>query len=131
MCLICVCLGDDLSAYDVHILSSLLTDDNILNTAGVSSTGNNGDDYSTVLLVFGRPFVKRVRPVLSDRCPLSVMLVYCGEIVGQIKMKLGLQVGLGLGHIVLDGDPASPCKRGTAPNFRPMSVVAKQLDGLR
>jgi len=30
------------------------------------------------------------------------------------------------GHIVLDGDPAPP-KRGTAPNFWPMSIVAKEL----
>jgi len=29
------------------------------------------------------------------------------------------------GYIVLDGDPA-PQKRGTAPNFRPMSIVAKR-----
>jgi len=35
-----------------------------------------------------------------------------------------MQVGLGPGHMVLDGDPALP-KRGTARNFRPMSVVAK------
>jgi len=35
----------------------------------------------------------------------------------------GTEVGLGSGHIVLDGDPAS-LKRGTSPNFRPMSVVA-------
>jgi len=34
-------------------------------------------------------------------------------------------VGLGLRDMVLDGDP------GTAPNFRPMSVVVKRLDGLR
>jgi len=33
-------------------------------------------------------------------------LVYCGQMVGWIKMKLGMQVGLGLGHIVLDGDAA-------------------------
>jgi len=45
-------------------------------------------------------------------------------------MKLGAQVGLDPGHSVLNGDPAPP-KRGTAPNFRPMSVVAKWLDGLR
>jgi len=44
-------------------------------------------------------------------------------------MKLSMQVGLGPGNIVLDRDPAR--KRGTAPNFRPMSVVAKRLDGLR
>jgi len=41
-----------------------------------------------------------------------------------------MEVGLGPGHTVLDGDPApSPPKRDTAPNFRPMSVVAKRLDG--
>ena len=33
----------------------------------------------------------------------------------------------GPGHIVLDGDPASPIGlKGTAPNFRPMSIVAKR-----
>jgi len=32
-------------------------------------------------------------------------------------MKLGLQVGLGLGHIVLDGDPAPLPQTGTAPQF--------------
>jgi len=48
--------------------------------------------------------------------------------VGWIKMKLGMKVGLGPGHIVLDGDPALP-RRGTAvPNFGPISVVAKRLD---
>jgi len=40
-------------------------------------------------------------------------------------MKPGTEVGLGPGHILLDGDTAPP-KRGTAPNFRPMSVVAKR-----
>jgi len=43
-------------------------------------------------------------------------------------MKLGTEVGLGLGHIVLDEDPAPP-QRDTAPNFWPMSVVAKRLEG--
>jgi len=85
-------------------------------------------------------------------------------------MKLGVEVGLGPGHIVLDGDPAppppkgctaapifGPCllwqngwmdqdatwyedrphyvrlgplppeRRGTASNFRPMSIVAKRF----
>jgi len=96
-------------------------------------------------------------------------------------MKLGVRVGLGPGHIVLDGDPAPLPKRGTAsppifglyllrpngfmdqdatwyggwprprrlrvrwgphslpkkgvepprPNFRPMFIVARQLDGSR
>jgi len=39
-------------------------------------------------------------------------------------MPLGMKVGLGPGD-VLDGDPTPP-KRGTAPTFRPMSVVAKR-----
>jgi len=47
-------------------------------------------------------------------------------------MKLGMQVGLGAGHIVLHGDPAlPPPKRQSSPNFRPISVVAKWLDGSR
>jgi len=62
---------------------------------------------------------------------LSVTLVYCGQTVGWIKMKLGMEVGLGPSHIVLDRDPAPLLQRGTAPNFRPISVVAKQLDGSR
>ena len=40
-------------------------------------------------------------------------------------MPLGKKIGLGPGHIVLDGDPAPP-KRGTIPNFRPVSVVGKR-----
>ena len=46
------------------------------------------------------------------------MLVYCVQTVERIKMKLGMQVGLGPGHIVLDGDPAPPPpKGGGAPQF--------------
>jgi len=71
--------------------------------------------------------------MLSDRwlsCPVcpSATLVYCAQTVGWIKMKLGMEVCLGPSQIVLDGDPAPP-QWGTAPNFRPMSVVAKRLDG--
>ena len=85
--------------------------------------------------------------MLSDRClsvcpVLSVTLVYCGQTVGWIKMKLGTQVGLGYDHIVyivLDGDLALPWKgaqqlptfeiygRRLCPcpyNPRPMSTVA-------
>jgi len=69
----------------------------------------------------------------SARCPVClsippVTLVYCGQTVGWIKMKLGMQVVLGPGHIVLDGDPAPPPQKGgRAPNFRRFSVVAKLL----
>jgi len=67
-------------------------------------------------------------------CPvLSVTLVYCGQTVGRIKMKLRVQVGLSPGHIVLDGEPGAPPLKGYSPppNFQPMSVVAKRLDGSR
>ena len=40
--------------------------------------------------------------MLSDRCLSVWKLVYCGQTVGWIKMKLGY------GHTVLDGDPAPP-----------------------
>jgi len=47
--------------------------------------------------------------VLSVCLPaLSLTLVHCGQTVQWIKMKLGMEVGLGNGHIVLDGDPAPP-----------------------
>ena len=105
---------------------------------------------------------------------------YCGQTAAWIKMPLGMEVGLGPRHIVLDRDPAPPPKKwahgtaplpifgpcllwpngfmdedatlydgrpwpgqqclrcgpsstpkGTAPKFRPMSVVSKRLDGSR
>jgi len=48
-------------------------------------------------------------------------------------MALGMEVGLGTGLIVLDGNLLPLAKKGgtAPPNFRPMSVVAKQLDGSR
>ena len=48
---------------------------------------------------------------------LSVTLVHCGQTVGRIKMKLGMQVGLGPGHIVLDGGPTLvlPTPKGAEP----------------
>jgi len=48
---------------------------------------------------------------------LSVTFVHCSQTVGRIKMKLGVLVGIGPGHIVLDGDPAPRPQRGTAPQF--------------
>ena len=49
---------------------------------------------------------------------LSVTLVYCGQTVGWIKMKLGMDVGLGPAHTVLEEDPAPPPPKGAQPpNF--------------
>jgi len=72
--------------------------------------------------VFGRPFVKRWRPFVKRfaLCVLSVLsvtLVYCGQTIGWIKIKLGTDVGLGPGHIMLDEDPAPPLKKGAQPQF--------------
>ena len=100
----------------------------------------SGVYYLTALLsikvctVFGQPFVKRFALCYQTVVCLSASLVYCGQMVGWIKMKLGVQVGLDPGHIVLDGDLAPPPQKGAAspakgaqqppPLFRPMSVVA-------
>jgi len=104
--------------------------------------GGSFDYYITANILFFLPknfwatVCKTVRPTLSDHYPvclsvLSVTLVDRGQTVKWIKMKLGTQVGLGPGHIVLDGDPASPPPKGQSPQFWPISVVAKWLDGLR
>jgi len=38
-------------------------------------------------------------------------------------MALGMEVGLGPGHIVLDGDPAHLPKKGAQPPFRPILLL--------
>ena len=52
--------------------------------------------------------------------------VYCGQTAVCIRIPLGTDVGLSLGDIMLDGDPApSPIKwHSPLLNFRPMSIVA-------
>jgi len=48
-----------------------------------------------------------------------------GQVAGWIRMPLGLEVGLGPGDIVLDGDPAPPpCKGAQQPStFRPTALA--------
>ena len=59
--------------------------------------------------------------------------ICCGQMAAWIKMSIGMELGLSPGDFVLNGDPASLPKRGGgskgAPNFRPMFIAAKQLDG--
>ena len=59
--------------------------------------------------------------------------ICCGQMAAWIKMSLGMELKLlyGLHYAtVLDGDPIAPSqKRGGPPNFRPMFIVTKQLDG--
>jgi len=74
-----------------------------------------GAEFSIFLLIFGRPFVKRFAPWYWTVVCLCVTMVYCGQTVGWIKMKLSVEVGLGPGHTVLDGDPARTPKKGHSP----------------
>ena len=47
-----------------------------------------------------------------------------------IKLSLGMELG-DPGDFVFDGDPVTPSPKGgrTPPNFRPMFIVTKRLDG--
>jgi len=57
---------------------------------------------------------KTVSTMLSVRCLsvcLSVTFVHCCQTAGWITMPLGVRVGLGPCHIVLDGDPV-PLPKG-------------------
>jgi len=83
-----------------------------------------------------RPFVKRFAlcylvVVCLSVCLYCITLVYCGQTVAWMTMPLGTEVALDPGHIVFDSDLARLPKRGTVPNFQPMSVVAKWLDRSR
>ena len=79
----------------------------------------------TVGAIFGPPFVKRFAlcyqtvVCLSVCLVLSLTLVCCSQTVAWIKMKLGLRVDLGPGHIALDGNPAPPPKGAHLPVFGP------------
>jgi len=74
-----------------------------------------------------------VCPVLSV---LFVTFVHCGQTVGRIKTKLGMHVGLGPSHIVLDRDPAPPPLKGHSPPFfgpyllRPNGCMIKMSLGM-
>jgi len=60
--------------------------------------------------------------------------VYCGQTAERVKMPLGREVDHDPDDIVLDADPAPPPEKGGGapfPNFRPMSILAKRLDGSR
>jgi len=83
--------------------------------------------------------------------PQSSVHFYCGQTARCIKMPLCTDVGLSAGDFVLDGDPVPSSERGRSPqifvldgdpvplpkkgaeppNFRPMFIVAKRLDGSR
>ena len=90
-------------------------------------TWHVGEPQSIHIVLDGDP-----APPKKGHTPQFFAHVYCGQIAGSITIPLGTDVGLSLGAIVLDGDPAPPTLKGHSnrPNFRPMSIVAKWLDGL-
>jgi len=69
---------------------------------------------------------KGTQPITDFR-PMHVCYA---QTTGWIKMRLGREVGLSPGDIVLDGDLASHALKGhstpASPTFRPMSIVAKR-----
>ena len=56
-------------------------------------------------------------PHKKGHSPQFLAHVYCDQTAGWIKIPFGMEVGLGPGDIVLDGDPAAPPQKkcGTAP----------------
>jgi len=61
--------------------------------------------------------------------------ICCGQMAGWIRMPLGRELGVDPSGSVRWGPSSPPLKRGHTerplPNFRPMSIVAKRLDGPR
>ena len=54
-------------------------------------------------------------PSLRMHSPQFSVHFYCGQTAGCIRIPLGTEVGLSLGDIVLDGDPAPPPPKGAQP----------------
>jgi len=67
----------------------------------------------------------------KGRSPQFSAHVYCGQTAAWITMPLGTEVGVSLRDIVFMGTQLPSPKGAHPPNFRPLSVVAKWLDGLR
>jgi len=70
-------------------------------------------------------------PSLKGHSPKFSANVRCGQTAQWTKMPLGMEISLGPCDFVFDGDTPTPRKKGTPtpPNFWPMSIVAKRLDG--
>ena len=73
-------------------------------------------------------------PPLKGHSPPNFRPIHtcCGQMAACIKMSLGMEVGVGPGDFVLDGDTAPPPQKGGGaepPNFQPMFIAAKWLDG--
>jgi len=67
--------------------------------------------------LWSRPHCARWGPKKRAEPPQFSSHVYCGQTAICIRIPLGVEVGLMLSDIVLDGDPAPPPLRGAASNF--------------
>jgi len=98
----------------------------------------NGCMHQTATWYRARPRPRRLCVRWGPRFPLPQRgtdpqfsaHICSGQMAAWIKMSLGMEQGLDPGDFVLDGDPvALPQKGADPPNFRPMFIVAKRLDG--
>jgi len=70
--------------------------------------------YFLILFYFVKRFALCYQTIV---CPVGAL--WPNNCTDALHMKLGMQVGLGPGHIVLDGDPAPPTKGVEPPIFGP------------
>ena len=70
-------------------------------------------------------------PPLKEHSPQFSANVRCGQTAGWTKMSIGMEVGLAQATLCSIGTQLPREKNGTPtpPNFWPMSIVAKRLDG--
>ena len=69
-------------------------------------------------------------PSPKGRSPQFSANVRCDQTAGWTKMPLGMEVGLGPGDFVLDGDPAPPPQKGAEPPKFSAHVYCGQTAGL-
>jgi len=72
-------------------------------------------------------------PKGAESSPQFSTHICCGQMDAWIRMPLGMEVGLGPGDFMLDGNPLPNAEKGAEPpspkTNRPMFIVAKRLDG--
>jgi len=106
----------------------LLRPNGWMDEAGTRHEGRPQPIYDFVLGGDPVPFPQKG----AEPSPQFSAHFYCGQTVACIKMPLRIELGLGQGDFVLDGNPAALSPKGAqTPNFWPISVAAKWLHGSR
>ena len=103
--------------------------DNVVDQRCAESPTDTNSNWKTV----SNRLTSIYRLIIGWPSVLSVNLVYCGQTVGWIKMKLGMEVKASAQATLLDVRPSSQ-KGDTAAHsltFRFMSIVAKLLNRSR